>query len=168
VHSHQSQIIAIEQMRAGGRIISERALREQSTSGAIPDFVLRKQGGDEWHEVELSPKYAERLFFQLQERNRALKTGRFLKLIWWCGRPGIARNLMAALSLKVIPQVMRRADGRIVKVQGEEGWSPAKLREASEILLTNGKRGTQQAFQNGQLLLEESREALLQRVADDL
>jgi hypothetical protein len=161
-HAHQTQLIAINQMQNGGRLITERLLRDQAMKGAIPDFVFRKRGQDEWHEVELSPKYKERLYFQLQEREEARRAGRLSTLVWWCGRPGIKRNLVAALSLERIPRVVRRADGRIVREQYREGWSPTKLFAASEILLVDGIRRVKPkpTFTDWQLAPDNSAAAL--------
>jgi hypothetical protein len=139
-HAHQAQLIALNELKNGGRVVAERLLRTQIKKGAVPDFVLQKRGKEEWHEVELTPKYNERLFFQLQEREAARRAGRFSTLVWWCGKQGIARKLVATLSLKRIPNVIRRGDGRIVCEPYREGWNPAQLLAASEILLVDGVR----------------------------
>lgn len=144
-HQEKAQIIALGQLADldgdMGRITTDREMIDAQT-GARPDFQLLTDSGMEWHEVELAPKYAERLFLQLQGRDEARRDGRFGRIVWWCGTLGIARNLMLALSQERIPRVIRRADGRVVRLPGEEGWSPAKLLAASEILLLGDRRGT--------------------------
>ncbi|HJW23475.1 MAG TPA: hypothetical protein VJ576_01145 [Rhodocyclaceae bacterium] len=155
-HSHQVQLIALAQFNQRyGQIIAERVLRKQSTKEAVPDFIFRVRGKVEWHEVELSPKYTERLFFQLQERESARRAGRFTKLVWWCARPGIADNLTAALNRERIPYVQRRGDGRIVRDDTMEGWNPAQLRKASKILLVDDMKSDPVEFNNCRINFSE-------------
>lgn len=139
-HSEAAQLVALGELRREvGVIFSERSFRGEfpaQRTGAIPDFVKVERGKKRiWHEIELSGKYHERLFFQLRQRHEALLAGKFTQLVFWCGRRSVARNLEGALSRPRIPNVVRRGDGRIVRDLSEEGWNPAKLKAVTRIIL---------------------------------
>ena len=148
-HQEIAQLIALEQWKnqggsaAGCILDTDRELRSDNP-GPYPDFVLTSSTEDEtqieWHEIELTSKYRERLIHQMYERNKALESNRFTKIVWWCSTAGVARNIKAVLSVKSLPATIRRADYKIVRDVGARGWSPAKLLECSEILLTRSDR----------------------------
>lgn len=156
-HNEKSQLIALDELRDGEHLTTEREMRDGSAA-ALPDFAITDNNGlfVHWHEVELTAKYHERLLFQLEERETARKAGRFDKLVWWCRTPGIARNLRKILSQKALPKVKKRADGRIVKYATDR-WNPAELAEATEINVIGQPKGV--IPEGGQRLLEESEAA---------
>lgn len=135
-HSEICQLAALAELEADDGVYhSEREWRHMAQAGeAIPDFsIARGEDGFWWYEVERTPKYHERLVFQLRERHVALTAGKFDKLIWICKSEGIMRNLLKALEAPTLPHVRRRADGKIVRVPDEEGWNPEQLLAASEF-----------------------------------
>ena len=152
-HQEAAQLIAMGQLGEGGRLKTSREFGDKR--GAIPDFSIEKPTGIEWHEVELTPKYVERLFFQLGERDKARAAGEFSRLLFWCRTGGIARNLVAALQQERIPRVIRRGDGKIVRETGVEGWNPAKLLACTEVLLLNDDRAHPSSIGPAQMALSD-------------
>jgi len=132
-HQEIAQTIALDELYAhGGSLLVDRELR-LLRGGAVPDFEIERNGKTEWHEVELNAKYAERLYFQMFERDQARQRGAFDSIVWWCRGEPVARVIRAALNSQTLPQVTRRADGKIVRLPGVEGWSPRKLLSVSDI-----------------------------------
>ena len=131
-HDELAQLIALEQIRPGDILSSARELRGGK---AVPDFVIERgdSGLIEWHEVELSKRYDEKLFHQLKNRNDAMKHGDFNRIVWHCGTAGVGRNIEFALLRPAIPMTHKRADYKLVKTPGVAGWNPTALREATTI-----------------------------------
>lgn len=139
-HHERAQLVALAELCDGDLLVCDREIRAQGVGAStpVPDFIIHRGGlgGQvEWHEVELTPKYRERLLYQLERREAARQAGSFARLVWHCRTKGIARNLMAELNKPVLPPVMRRADGRIVRRPGVEGWQPGRLRAGSTVLV---------------------------------
>lgn len=132
-HNEVAQNIAILKVRqTGGIVLSDREIREQD-SIAHPDFLVKDGESVTWHEVQLTSKYRERLYFQLQIREESRNRGDFNKIVWWCGTEGLARHMAKALSTNHLPKVIKRVDGKFVATQAEEGWRPLRLNSVSEI-----------------------------------
>lgn len=134
-HQEEAQLRALDELRPGDLLMVDREMR-RGVDEAIPDFAIERGGAGgpvEWHEIELTPKYHERLLHQLEQRNQALRAGHYSRIVWHCRTHGIARNLAAALDKPVLPPVIKRADGRVVRQPGVEGWRTAALRAATTI-----------------------------------
>lgn len=132
-HQELAQLISLDELKDGDRLTVDREMRD-GESAALPDIAIDRASGEvEWHEIELHAKYQERLIYQLQERHKALHNGEFDLCVWHCRTHGIARNLQAALCKSVLPRVVKRADGRICRLPGAEGWSPRRLRDKTDV-----------------------------------
>ena len=142
-HQEAAQLIAINQLNRypGGKLTVDRELRVGAKK-ALPDFCIEHPKRKEWHEVELTPKYAERLFFQLQERDKSRQAGDFTKLIFWCRTAGVGRSIQNALNRETCPEVFRRGDGKISMMPGGLRWNPKALRCVSEVVLIGEDRET--------------------------
>jgi hypothetical protein len=139
-HQEYAQAVAMRELfTKGGVLRVDRELR-YSLQGAIPDFAISRGSETDWHEIELNSKYAERLYFQMQAREMARQEGRFSRLVWWCKGEPVAKVIRGVLGSKVIPKVLRRADGKIVRIPGVEGWNPKRLASVSDIRIL-GKNG---------------------------
>ncbi len=144
-HQEKAQLTAIGEIhRAGGRLLTTRQLMAESDandSGSLPDFQIElPDGSKEWHEIEISPKYAERLIFQVYGREQARANGAFDKLVWWCDSISVAQNIKTVLSAESLPATMVRTDGSIARDATRRGWSPKKLLESCEFLVIGDSR----------------------------
>lgn len=140
-HQEYAQMAALAELYAKGGVLSvERELRLVQ-DGAIPDFVITRGKTIEWHEIELSAKYAERLYLQMQSRDEARQKGTLTRIVWWCRGEAVAKVIRAAMSADSIPRTLRRPDGRVVRRQDVEGWNPNRLALISEIRIM-GKNGS--------------------------
>lgn len=149
-HQEQAQLEAIRQLRLfpDAQLRVDRELRI-GTRGAVPDFQIIRMNGKwtEWHEVELTPKYQERLWFQLQERETARAAGKFTQVFFWCRTLGIGRQLQTAIRRPTVPEVFRRGDGKIAAVSAsQQYWSPVELRKRCEVLMLGDDRTTTRDF----------------------
>lgn len=132
-HQEYAQMAALHELYSkGGQLSVERELR-LAQDGAMPDFVITRGSVIEWHEIELSAKYAERLYLQMQSRESARQKGEMTRIVWWCRGEAVAKVIRAAMSADRIPKTIRRPDGRVVRRQDEEGWNPKRLADVSEI-----------------------------------
>lgn len=159
-HNEVAQLKAIDVLRSmedeSVMLITDRELRGSAKTGeAIPDFLIRTGDFEEvfdkngvrsgfiggecvWYEVELTGKRNEKLAHQLYSRHKALKRGEFSRIEFFCASDGVANNLMRALHCDVLRKTARRADGRLVEVLSEAGWSPDLLRRSTEIWSPSG------------------------------
>ena len=151
-HQEQAQLEAIRQLRLfpGSRIRVDRELRI-GKKGAIPDFEIVRPFGKgmktEWHEIELTPKYAEKLWWQLQEREAARAAGQFDQVFFWCRTLGIGRQVQTAIRRQTIPEVYRRGDSKIAVVSAQHNyWSPASLRKKTDVLMLGDGREVVREF----------------------
>lgn len=142
-HHEICQLIALEEInRSPGVLASDRELRAVEQGGAHPDFLIRRGQEAQWHEIELHPKNMDALYFQLGIRNEARKEGRFSEIVWWCGSENVAKNIIRALRLPVIPVINRRQDGKLSRSTTEEGWNPRKLLDITRFEIIDTERGS--------------------------
>lgn len=129
-HQEFAQLIALDELADDELLTVERELRV-GEPGALPDFQISNGLATRWYEIELTPKYRERLLLQMWDREQARRDEHFAEIHWWCRTAGIARNIAAILSQPNLPHVKRRPDGKIVK--GVGFWKPEELRQATHI-----------------------------------
>lgn len=144
-HQEKAQLTAIRELhRQCGRLQTARQLiadSESGDTGSLPDFQIDlPDGTKEWHEIEISPKYTERLIFQLHGREIARAKGAFDKLVWWCDSISVAQNIKTVLSAESLPATTTRTDGSISRDSTRRGWSPSRLLQSCEFLIIGDSR----------------------------
>lgn len=146
-HAEKSQIVAIRLLREAGERMDSLSylpeiefLHRNPGSTAVPDFSFVRYNPEadqeqiEWHEIEITGKRNEALYYQLQTRNDAILDGRANKIIWHISQKKVKDRIEAVLSRETVPTI-EKINYRFVRSPILEGWSPAKLLEATEFKL---------------------------------
>lgn len=124
LHQYMAQKKALEYIEDNDllSIFSERELYAMDLKWpAMPDFT--SNGRAVWHEIELNGKYKESLIFQLQQRNKAAKSGLFEKIYFHCGTRGIAENIKKSLEKDKLPIIERLPSGKFSIIPDNRGWN---------------------------------------------